>query len=44
VEFRVCTCAHCGGKPTDFCLAHARNHAPPAPEASPPSEGAPPAA
>jgi len=28
-EFRVCTCVHCGGKPTEFCLAHARNHAPP---------------
>lgn len=35
VEFRVCTCAHCNGRPTDFCLAHARNHAPPAPEAPP---------
>ncbi len=33
VEFRVCTCAHCG-KPTEFCLAHARNHAP-APDAPP---------
>jgi membrane associated rhomboid family serine protease len=26
VEFRVCTCEKCGGKPTDFCIAHARNH------------------
>jgi hypothetical protein len=25
VEFRVCTCAKCG-KPTEYCLAHARNH------------------
>lgn len=26
VEFRVCTCEKCGGKPTEFCLAHARAH------------------
>lgn len=26
VEFRVCTCEKCGGKPTEFCLAHARDH------------------
>jgi len=44
VEFRVCTCAHCGGKPTDFCLAHARNHAPTAPAPSPASDESPPAA
>lgn len=25
-EFRVCTCEKCGGKPTEFCLAHARAH------------------
>lgn len=25
VEFRVCTCEKCG-RPTDFCLAHARDH------------------
>jgi membrane associated rhomboid family serine protease len=25
-EFRICTCEKCGGKPTEFCLAHARNH------------------
>jgi hypothetical protein len=25
VDFRVCTCARCE-KPTDYCLAHARNH------------------
>lgn len=25
VEFRVCTCEKCG-KPTEFCLTHARNH------------------
>lgn len=25
VEFRVCTCARCG-KPTNFCLAHVREH------------------
>lgn len=26
VDFRVCVCEKCGGKPTDFCLEHARNH------------------
>jgi membrane associated rhomboid family serine protease len=26
VEFRVCMCEKCGGKPTEFCLEHARNH------------------
>ncbi len=26
IDFRVCTCEKCGGKPTDFCLKHARNH------------------
>jgi membrane associated rhomboid family serine protease len=30
VDFRVCSCEACGGKPTDYCLAHATNHAPPA--------------
>jgi hypothetical protein len=25
IDFRVCTCAKCG-KPTDFCVDHARNH------------------
>jgi membrane associated rhomboid family serine protease len=25
IEFRVCTCKKCG-KPTDFCLTHARKH------------------
>jgi hypothetical protein len=25
-EFRVCICEKCGGKPTEFCLAHARDH------------------
>ena len=26
LEFRVCDCEKCGGKATDYCLAHARNH------------------
>lgn len=26
IEFRVCTCDKCGGRPTEFCLLHARNH------------------
>lgn len=25
-DIRVCTCAKCGGKPRELCLAHARNH------------------
>jgi len=25
-EFRVCICDKCGGKPTEFCLAHANAH------------------
>ncbi|MEI8258642.1 MAG: rhomboid family intramembrane serine protease [Deltaproteobacteria bacterium] len=26
IDFRVCTCEKCGGKPTEFCLKHARDH------------------
>ena len=26
LEFRVCDCAKCGGKATDYCLEHARAH------------------
>jgi hypothetical protein len=26
LEFRVCDCEKCGGKPTDYCLEHARAH------------------
>lgn len=26
LEFRVCTCEKCGGRPTEYCLEHARNH------------------
>jgi hypothetical protein len=26
LEFRVCDCEKCGGKATDYCLAHARSH------------------
>lgn len=26
IEFRVCSCEKCGGRPTEFCLDHARNH------------------
>jgi hypothetical protein len=26
LEFRVCDCEKCGGKPTDFCLEHAKAH------------------
>lgn len=25
-DIRVCTCAKCGGRPRNLCLAHARNH------------------
>ncbi len=26
LEFRVCDCEKCGGKPTDYCLEHAKAH------------------
>lgn len=26
LEFRVCDCVKCGGKPTEYCLEHARAH------------------
>lgn len=26
LDFRVCTCARCGGKATTYCLEHARSH------------------